>query len=297
MHWHTDAALCMNVCNTGCSLTDLTTTDAVTQCADRGFANTLPIPNGMVCYSTTEAGSEAIYVCSDGFHQDSAATRVCQSDGVWNGSLPQCLPNLERQGTTVSVHYCSGKGFSLSYSYIKRVTRRWKTGSLSPPWTASTLTIELWPSGNHQPPQCTACYQLRHAWYPWVFLILTYFQLAVGNNVHAPYFTLISGAMESLSISTAVGIAVASTTVVIFIAGFLAGILVYHCISKHQSQGSKSESLPSQQHLPTHYSKQVLSMQRWLNWDRTGPMKTHRLELKWDQMRPTSPCNTDLPLP
>ena len=96
---------------------DLTPTDAVTQCADRGFANTLPIPSGVVCYSRTDAGSEAIYVCDDGFHQDGAATRVCQSDGVWNGSLPQCLPNLERQGTTsVSVQYCSGTGFSHSYS-------------------------------------------------------------------------------------------------------------------------------------------------------------------------------------
>ena len=43
----------------GCTLTDLTSTDAVGLCADRGFANTLP---------------------------DGVATRVCQSDGVWNGS-------------------------------------------------------------------------------------------------------------------------------------------------------------------------------------------------------------------
>ena len=48
----------------GCTLTDLTSTDAVGLCADRGFANTLP---------------------------DGVATRVCQSDGVWNGSIPQCI--------------------------------------------------------------------------------------------------------------------------------------------------------------------------------------------------------------
>ena len=41
---------------------------------------------------------------------------------------------------------------------------------------------------------------------------------------------------------SAVGIAVASTAVVVFIAGVLSGVLLYHCISKHQSQGSKPES-------------------------------------------------------
>ena len=100
----------MTLC-TGCLLADLTSTDAVRHCADRGFAKTLPISSGMVCYRRTNAGSEAVYVCDDGFHQDGAATRVCQSDGVWNGSILQCLPNLENQGTTsMSVHYCSGTG-------------------------------------------------------------------------------------------------------------------------------------------------------------------------------------------
>ena len=74
-------------------MTDLTSTDAVRLCANRGFANTLPIPSGVVCYNGTTAGSEAVYVCDDGFHQDGAATRVCQSGGVWNGSIPQCLPD------------------------------------------------------------------------------------------------------------------------------------------------------------------------------------------------------------
>ena len=75
----------------GCTLTDLTPTDVVGVCADRGFANTLPISNGVVCFSRTTAGSEVVYVCDDGFHQDGVATRVCQSDGVWNGSIPQCI--------------------------------------------------------------------------------------------------------------------------------------------------------------------------------------------------------------
>ena len=78
----------------GCSLTDLAPTDTVRQCADRGFATTLPIPSGVVCYNRTTAGSEAVYICDDGFHQNGALTRVCQSGGVWNGSLPQCLPSL-----------------------------------------------------------------------------------------------------------------------------------------------------------------------------------------------------------
>ena len=48
--------------------------------------------------------------------------------------------------------------------------------------------------------------------------------------------------MESLITVATVGIAVASTAVVTFIAGVLAGVLLYHCVSKHQSQSSKLES-------------------------------------------------------
>ena len=63
----------------------------------------MTIPSGVVRYNRTTAGSEALYICDDGFHQNSAATRVCQSDGVWNGGIPQCLP--EQDGTYVSIHY------------------------------------------------------------------------------------------------------------------------------------------------------------------------------------------------
>ena len=62
----------VGTCATGCPLTDLTSTDAVSQCADRGFANTLPIPSGVVCYNRTTTGSEAVYICDEGFHQDGA---------------------------------------------------------------------------------------------------------------------------------------------------------------------------------------------------------------------------------
>ena len=43
------------------------------------------------------------------------------------------------------------------------------------------------------------------------------------------------------------GIAVVTTAVVIFIAEALASVLVYYCISKHQSQSSKPESSSLQQ--------------------------------------------------
>ena len=87
-------------------MTDLTPTDAVRQCPDRGFANTLPIPSGVVCYNRTTTGSEVVYICDDGFHQDGAATRVCQSGGLWNGSTPQCLPDQDGQDGITHVYHC-----------------------------------------------------------------------------------------------------------------------------------------------------------------------------------------------
>ena len=95
-----------DICVTGCSLTDLALTDTARQCEDRGFTNTLRISSGVVCYSTTVAGSEAVYSCDDGFHQNSAVTRVCQSNGVWNGSMFQCLQDSGKEGITIlSVRY------------------------------------------------------------------------------------------------------------------------------------------------------------------------------------------------
>ena len=46
---------------------------------------------------------------------------------------------------------------------------------------------------------------------------------------------------------SAVGIAVATTAVVMFIAGTLAGALLFFCISKHRSQGLKPESSSHEQ--------------------------------------------------
>ena len=43
-------------------------------------------------------------------------------------------------------------------------------------------------------------------------------------------------------------IAVSTTAVVVFIAGLLVGVLVYHCIIKHQSPNSKPRSSSCLQH-------------------------------------------------
>ena len=92
-------------CTTGCSLSDLAPTDAVRQCTDRGFANTMTIASGVVCYNRTTAKSQAVYICDIGFHEEHAVTRVCQRDGVWNGSIPQCFTDPGRQDGIASVPY------------------------------------------------------------------------------------------------------------------------------------------------------------------------------------------------
>ena len=81
----------------------LTSADAMRHCADRGFANTITTPSGVLCFSRTTAGSEAVYICDDGFHQNGTATRACQRDGVWNGSTPQCLPDPGGQDGTYNI--------------------------------------------------------------------------------------------------------------------------------------------------------------------------------------------------
>jgi len=63
------------------------------RCPDR-VGNSLPISNGVVCYSETTAMSEAIYICNDDFTLMGDATRVCQNDGNWNGSTPRCIPGI-----------------------------------------------------------------------------------------------------------------------------------------------------------------------------------------------------------
>ena len=83
-----------------CTVSDLGITAAqhamVDPRCDRRFVSSSSISDGVVCYSGTSAMSEAVYICDDTFHLMGGATRVCQSDGNWNGSTPQCsiLPGI-----------------------------------------------------------------------------------------------------------------------------------------------------------------------------------------------------------
>ena len=58
-----------------------------TRCGGR---SSLPISNGVVCYNGTTAMSEAVYICDGNSLIMGGATRVCQSDGFWNGNIPLC---------------------------------------------------------------------------------------------------------------------------------------------------------------------------------------------------------------
>ena len=50
------------------------------------------ISGGAVCLNGTTVGSRAVYVCIDGYNLMGNEARVCQRDGSWNGSKPQCMP-------------------------------------------------------------------------------------------------------------------------------------------------------------------------------------------------------------
>ena len=45
---------------------------------------------GNVSAPSTTYGSEASYSCNTGYNMNGAATRTCEADGYWNGSLPIC---------------------------------------------------------------------------------------------------------------------------------------------------------------------------------------------------------------
>ena len=63
----------------------------VDQRCDRRFGASSSISGGVVCYNGTSSLSEAVYICNETFHLMGGATRVCQNDGNWNGSVPQCI--------------------------------------------------------------------------------------------------------------------------------------------------------------------------------------------------------------
>jgi len=80
---------------TGCNeadLTDQSGTANPASCTDRRLVNSFSISGGVVCYNGTTAGSRAVYICSVGFVLMGNEARICQSDGIWNGSIPQCIP-------------------------------------------------------------------------------------------------------------------------------------------------------------------------------------------------------------
>ena len=73
------------------------------------------------------------------------------------------------------------------------------------------------------------------------------------------------------------------------LAGFIAGVLIYHCISNYRSQNCKPEPSSHQQQF------QFMSrcLQRILNWERMWPIGQCRA-LNWKQMKPMGMCSTDL---
>lgn len=67
-------------------------------------------------------------------------------------------------------------------------------------------------------------------------------QLSINATISPPIV-----AVQSLSITPAVGVAIACTTVVVFMGGVLVGIMLFYCISKHRSHSSKPEQSYYQQ--------------------------------------------------
>ena len=96
-----------------------------------------------------------------------------------------------------------------------------------------------------------------------------------------------SGAVETLPTDATMLIAVSTTAIVVFIAGLLvgvlAGVLLYHCVIKHQACGSKLES-------SSHKQKKTVSSSNPLK--QTGPQYEEVLELK--QNRAYEPTQTGI---
>jgi len=92
-------ACCFPLCHVECIESDLhisAAEDVMTdpRCVERLFMNSSSIINGVVCYNGTTAMSEAVYICDDNSSLIGEATRHCQNDGMWNGSIPQCIPGI-----------------------------------------------------------------------------------------------------------------------------------------------------------------------------------------------------------
>lgn len=85
-------------------MTDLgiTTSDGTVdpKCTNRGSSDSSSFSEGVICYNGSTVESTAIYICDDGFVLVGNEARVCQIDGNWNGSIPQCVS--EDPGTVSS---------------------------------------------------------------------------------------------------------------------------------------------------------------------------------------------------
>lgn len=86
------------------------------RCTDRTIVVSSSISDGAVCYNGTTEGSMAVYICNDGYvlMEGNKDTRVCQSDGMWNGSIPQCNP-----GTNCSQLLSLQNDYMHQYLYCK----------------------------------------------------------------------------------------------------------------------------------------------------------------------------------
>ena len=58
---------------------------AVVDCGDPGNAK-----NGQRTLSSTTNNSVVTYTCDVGYTLQGSNSRTCQSNGQWNGSVPQC---------------------------------------------------------------------------------------------------------------------------------------------------------------------------------------------------------------
>ena len=69
-------------------------TDLNERCRMEGFSSSVEIPAGLACYNGTATLSRAEYFCNlpSQYTLVGNTARDCQTDGTWNGTEPQCLP-------------------------------------------------------------------------------------------------------------------------------------------------------------------------------------------------------------
>ena len=68
------------------------------------------VSGGGVCYSGDSVGSVAVYFCTDGYSLEGDTARECLSNGLWNGSTPQCVEKIRGKNeaaTSLPHWHCS----------------------------------------------------------------------------------------------------------------------------------------------------------------------------------------------